>query len=128
LTATQLWCHQHHHDFTLVTDATLHAHTILLSNLEMLVVHAFSPIPPQTYDYVLKTVISIGGSFSPLEFVQQTPLLDPLSTKSALWNLLYHGELLTDLTQPLQFTTTLLWKGHQASQHPSSPWIDVASP
>lgn len=128
ITAAQLWCQQHAHDFALVTEATLHAQSMLLANLEMLAVHAFAPIPPQTYDYVLKTIIAIGGPFSSLEFVQQTPLLDPLSTKSALWNLLYHGELLADLTQPLQFTTPLLWKEYHPSPGPSSPQLDTAFP
>lgn len=128
LTAAQLWCQQHAHDFALVTEATLRAQSVLLANLEMLAIHAFAPLPPQTYDYILKTIIAIGGPFSLLEFVQQTPLLDPLSTKSSLWHLLYHGELLADLTQPLQFTTALLWKGYHSSPGPSSPLPDAAFP
>lgn len=98
LTATQLWCQQHHHDFALITEVTLRSQTVLLSNLEMLAVHSFSPIPPQTREYLLNTIISIGGSFSPKELVQRTPLLHPIQTKSFVFHLVYHGELLTDLT------------------------------
>jgi hypothetical protein len=116
LTAAQLWCQDHHHDFAVVTEESLHSHTVLLSNLELLAVHAFSPIPPQTYEYLLNTIISIGGPFSPLELVQRTPLLHPIQTKSGVWSLVYHGELLTDLTQPLHFaTTSLLWRGRRSS-------------
>jgi len=108
LTAAQLWCQQNHHDFALITEVTLRPHKILLSNLEMLAVHSFAPIPAPTYDYLLNMIISIGGPFSPEELVQQTPLLDPMQTKSFIWNLVYHGQLLTDLTQPLHFATTRL--------------------
>lgn len=112
LTAAQLWCQQHDHDFALITDATLRPHHVLLSNLEFLAPHSSVPIPPYTYDYLLKTIISIGGPFSSLELVQRTPLLPPTQTKSSLCNLVYHGELLADLTHPFQFASTpLLWKG-----------------
>ncbi len=128
-TAAQLWCHQHDHDFALITDSTLRPHRVLLSNLEMLAVHAFSAIPPHMYDYFLKTIISIESPFSPLELVQRTPLLHPIQTKSWLWNLVYHGELLTDLTQPLTFTSTLLlWKGHRSHAHPAPLWLEPSSP
>lgn len=116
LTAAQLWCQDHHHDFAVVTEASLHSQSALLSNLELLAVHAFARIPPQTYEYLLNTIISIGGPFSPLELVQRSPLLHPSQTKSSVWNLVYHGELLTDLTQPLHFATTpLLWRGRRSS-------------
>jgi hypothetical protein len=114
LTAAQLWCQDHHHDFAVVTEASLSSQSALLSNLELLAVHAFAPIPPQTYEYLLNTIISIGGPFSPLELVQRSPLLHPIQTKSSVWNLVYHGELSTDLTQPLHFATTpLFWSGHR---------------
>jgi hypothetical protein len=129
LTAAQLWCHQHDHDFALITDTTLRPHRMLLSNLEMLAVHAFSAMPPHMYDYLLKTIISIEGPFSPLELVQHTPLLHPIQTKSWLWNLVYHGELLTDLTQPLAFTSTLLhWKGYRSQTRASPPCLVASSP
>jgi hypothetical protein len=116
LTAAQLWCQDHHHDFAVVTEALIHSQSALLSNLELLAIHAFAPIPPQTYEYLLNTIISIGGPFSPLELVQRSSLLHPIQTKSSVWNLVYHGELLTDLTQPLHFATTpLLWRGHRGS-------------
>lgn len=112
LTAAQLWCQAHHHDLAVITEVLLQSHSTLLSNLELLAVHAFSPIPPQTYEYLLNTIVSIGGPFSPEELVQRTPLLHPLQTKSAVFHLIYHGELLTDLTRPLHtVTTSLLWKG-----------------
>ncbi len=129
LTAAQLWCQEHHHDFALVTEATLRSHSVLVSNLELLAVHSFSPIPPQTHEYLLNMIIAIGGPFSPLELVQQTPLLHPTQTKSALWNLVYHGELLTDLTKPLHFvTTSLLWKKDLSRKHTSPLLLDAPSP
>lgn len=110
-TAAQLWGRQHDHDVALITEETLSCHRVLLSNLEMLAVHSFVPIPPQIYDYLLTTILSIAGPFSPLDLVQHASLLPPFQTKSFLWNLVYHGELLTDLTQPLAFSSTsLLWK------------------
>jgi hypothetical protein len=119
MSAAQQWCQQHQHDFALITEATLEPHTILLANLQLLAVHSFAPIPPHTYDYVLKIVASIDGPFSPNEFIQHTPRLHPYQAKSSLWNLIYHGELLTDLTQPLHFAkTSLLWK-HQPALHES---------
>lgn len=121
-TAAQLWCAQHEHDFALVTEETLRPHNALLTNLEMLAVHSFSPVPPQTYDYVIKVISSIEGPFSPTELVQRTPLLHAFQTKSLIWNLVYRGELLTDLTQPLHFhTTALIWKGTQPTPQPSPP-------
>jgi hypothetical protein len=112
LTAAQLWCQQHHHDFALITEVTLRPYRVLLSNLEMLAVHSFALIPAPTYDYLLRTIISMRSPFSPDELVQHTPLLDPMQTKSFIWNFVYHGELLTDLTQPLHFArTSLVYRG-----------------
>ena len=128
LTATQLWCQQHQHDFALITEVTLRSQTVLLSNLEMLAVHSFSSIPLQTREYLLNTIISIGGPFSPKELVQRTPLLHPTQTKSSVFHLVYHGELLTNLTQPFCFDSTpLLWKGH-ASTRRSLSSLDAPSP
>ena len=121
-TAAQLWCAQHAHDFALITEETLRPHNALLSNLEMLAVHAFSPIPPQTYDYVINVISSLEGTFSPAELVQQTPLLHAFQTRSLLWTLVSRGELLTDLTQPLHFhTTTLTWKDAPRPLQPPPP-------
>lgn len=109
--AARQWCQHHHHDFALITEVTLEPHTVLLANLQMLAVHAFTPIPPHISDYLLTIIASLDGPFSPNQFIQYTPQLHPHQAKSALWNLLYHGELLTDLTQPLHFAkTSLLWK------------------
>lgn len=121
--AAQCWCQQHQHDFALVTQATLQSQAVLLSNLEMLAVHAFPSIPAPTYDYLLTCIISLGeGPFSPFELVQHTPLLHPFQAKSALYHLVYHGELLTNLTKPFQFTSTpLLWKGYHAGSSTSPP-------
>jgi hypothetical protein len=128
LTATQLWCQQHQYDFALITEVTLRSQTVLLSNLEMLAVHSFSSIPTPTREYLLSTIIAIGGPFSPKELVQRTPLLHPTQTKSSILHLIYHGELLTDLTQPFRFDSTpLLWKGH-ASTRRSLPLPDASSP
>jgi hypothetical protein len=119
MSAAQQWCQQHQHDFALITEATLEPHTVLLANLQLLAMHSFAPIPAHAYDYVLKIIDSIDGPFSPNEFIQYTPRLHPHHTKSYLWILVYHGELLTDLTQPLHFArTSLLWKHRLAS--PSS--------
>jgi len=64
---------------------------------------------------LLRTIISMAGPFSTEELVQHTPLLDPLQTKSFIWNLVYRGELLTDLTQPLHFArTSLVYRGTSA--------------
>lgn len=120
MSATQQWCQQHQHDFALITEATLEPHTVLLANLQLLAVHAFAPIPAHTYDYVLKIIASIDSPFSPNAFIQSTPLLHPHQAKSFLWNLVYHGELLTDLTQPLHFAkTSLHWK-HRLTAHEST--------
>jgi hypothetical protein len=122
LTAAQLWCQDHDHDFAVVTETHIQSQSTLLSNLELLAVHAFAPIPRPTYEYLLNRIISIGGPFSPEELVQRTPLLHPIQTKSTIWSLVYHGELLTDLTQPLHFATTpLLWKGHLLYSNTSTP-------
>jgi TnsA endonuclease N terminal len=128
-TAARRWCQEHAYDFAVVTEVALHSQTIVLSNLEFLAIHAFTPIPPPTYEYLLKTILSIEGPFSPLELIQLTPLLHPFQTKSFLWNLVYHGELLTDLTQPLAFASTrLLWKGHRSLPSLSPPLDDISSP
>ena len=119
LTAAQLWCQQADYDFAIVTEAILAPHRVLLSNLELLAVHAFTPIPAQTRDYLLKIIAQREGPFSSVELVEHTPLLDPGQTKSYLWKLVAQGELLTDLTQPLHpATTALRWSGHLASAHP----------
>jgi hypothetical protein len=111
MSATRQWCQHHQHDFALVTETTLAPHTILLANLQLLAVHALTPIPTHIYDYLLTIINFIHGPFSPNEFIQYAPRLHPHQAKSALWNLLYHGELLTDLTQPFHFaTTSLRWK------------------
>jgi hypothetical protein len=132
-TAAQLWCQEHAYDFAVVTDVTLQSQARLLSNLEFLAVHAFSSIPPHTYEYLLTTISSLAGPFSPHEFIQHTPLLHPFQTTSYLWHLVYHGKLLTDLTQPLDFTSSLLpshllWKGHHTRSSPSSPMVDPSPP
>ena len=125
--AAQQWCHQHQHDFALITETTLEPHSVLLSNLQLLAVHAFAPIPAHTYDYVLKIIASINGPFSPNDFIGYTSLLHPYQAKSSLWNLIYHGELLADLTQPLHFAkTSLLWKPTLVSP-PSSKHIHLTS-
>jgi hypothetical protein len=116
----------HQYDFALITEDTLEPHTILLANLQLLAVHAFAPIPAHTYDYLLKIIASIDGPFSPNEFIQHAPRLHPYQAKSSLWNLIYHGELLTDLTQPLHFaTTSLLWKHRRASHDSKSESIHL---
>lgn len=128
-TAAQLWCDRHSHDFALITEETLRPHNTLLANLEILAVHSFSPIPPQTYDYVLNVISSIEGPFSPTELVQRTPLLHAIQTTSLIWNLVYHGELLTNLTQPLHVhTTALIWKGTLTTPHPSPPEKGMSLP
>jgi hypothetical protein len=119
---TQQWCQQHQHDFALITEVTLEPHAVLLANLQLLAVYAFAPIPTHTYDYLLKIIASIDSPFSPDEFIQYTPQLHPYQAKSALWNLIYHGELLTDLTQPLHFAnTSLLWNHKLSSSSSSTP-------
>lgn len=121
--ATQHWCEQHQHDFALITEVTLEPHTVLLANLQLLAVHSFAPIPAHIYDYLLTIIDSIDGPFSPNEFIQYAPRLHAHHTKSYLWNLVAHGELLTDLTQPLHFAkTSLLWKHRNVSlsPHPST--------
>jgi hypothetical protein len=121
-TAAQLWCDHHSHDFALITEETLRPHNTLLAHLEILAVHSFSPIPPQTYDYVMNVISSIEGSFSPTELVQRTPLLHAFHTTSLIWNLVYRGELLTNLTQPLHVhTTALIWKGTLTTPNLSPP-------
>jgi hypothetical protein len=128
MSATQQWCQQHQHDFALITEATLEPHTVLLANLQLLAVHSFAPIPAHTYDYMLKIIASIDGQFSPNAFIQYAPRLHPHQAKSSLWNLVYHGELLTDLTQPLHFAqTSLLWKHHIASHESKSESIHLTS-
>lgn len=125
--AARQWCQHHHHDFALITEVTLEPHTVLLANLQMLAIHAFTPIPPHISDYLLTIIASLDGPFSPNQFIHYTPRLHPHQAKSALWNLLYHGELLTDLTQPLHFaTTSLLWKGRLSSS--SSPIPNNTTP
>jgi hypothetical protein len=119
MSAAQQWCQQHQHDFALITEVTLEPHTVLLANLQLLAVHAFAPIPAHIYDYMRTIFASIDGPFSPNAFIQYAPRLHPYQAKSSLWNLIYHGELLTDLTQPLHFAkTSLLWK-HRLSSHES---------
>jgi hypothetical protein len=119
LSATRLWCQQADYDFALVTEATLAPYTVLLSNLQLLAVHAFAPIPPPTRDYLLKIISQRKGAFSALELVADTPLLERGQTKSYLWNLVAYGELLADLTQPLHpATTALRWSGHLAGTNP----------
>jgi hypothetical protein len=119
MSAVQQWCQQHQHDFALITEGILEPHAVLLANLQLLAVHAFVPIPAHIYDYMQTIFASIDGPFSPNAFIQYAPRLHPYQAKSSLWNLIYHGELLTDLTQPLHFAkTSLLWK-HQLAAHES---------
>lgn len=126
MSAAQQWCQLHEYDFALITEDTLASHTILLANLQLLAIHAFVPIPAHTYDYLLKIIASIDGPFSPNEFIQHAPQIHPYQAKSSLWNLIYHGELLTDLAQPLHFAKTFLrWKHQRASHHIKSESIHL---
>lgn len=85
--AAQLWCNQHGYTFTLITWEVLRPHRVLLANLELLAVHSFLQIPPQTYDYTQKIILSFGGPFRIPELLQQVPLIPPLlmAIRSMKW-------------------------------------------
>jgi hypothetical protein len=111
-TATRVWCEQHHHDFGIVTESSLLAHQILLSNLKKLAVHAFRDIPPQAYDYLMKTVMAEPHPLSVAEIVKKASHLEARVTRSYIWHLLATGDLSANLNKPLNVETTcILWKG-----------------
>ena len=111
-TATRTWCEQHHYDFGMVTESSLLAHRILLSNLKQLAVHAFRGIPPQAYDYLMKTVMAESRPLSIAEIVRKATHLEARTIRSYLWHLLATGDLSADLNEPLNVETTRIsWKG-----------------
>lgn len=111
-TATRTWCERHHYAFGVVTESSLLAHGILLSNLKQLAVHAFRDIPPQAYDFLMKTVMAESRPLSIAEIVRKAPHLEARATRSYLWHLLATGDLSADLNEPLNVETTRIeWKG-----------------
>src|SRR5260221_4260513 len=105
-TATRTWCEQHHYDFGMVTESSLLAHRILLSHLMQLAVHAFRDIPPQAYDFLMKTVMAESRPLSIAEIVRKAPHLEAGAARSYLWHLLATGDLSADLNEPLNVETT----------------------
>lgn len=108
-TAARLWCGQHHYTFMLVTDVVLRELGSLLSNIKLLAGHGHQPITPQGKDYLLRTVQAENRALSVTELVERTPQFTPNVVRCCIWHLLYTGELATDLTQPLNTMTTLVW-------------------
>lgn len=106
--AAQLWCEQRGYAFAVVTEEALRPHKTLLSNIQQLVGHTYVPLTPQAKDYLLKTIQAANRPLSVAEYVEQCPLLAPRIVRSAIWHLLYTGELVTDLTQPLHVMMTVV--------------------
>ena len=105
-TACQMWCQNHGYEFNIVTEVVLLPYQPLISNLKRLAVHANRAIPPQAYEYLMRTLMQELPPLSVAEIVQRTPLLDTTRTRSYLWHLLATGVLVTDLTIPLNVQTT----------------------
>ncbi len=110
--AAQLWCEQHNHTFKIITEVLLQQCSALLSNVQMLAVHAHHSPPPQAYDYLIKVVASSDDPVSIADIVDRAPHLSARATRAYLWHLLAAGVLSTDLTEPLHVAHMLIkWKG-----------------